>query len=169
MVPYHRGPPAHDTLEVRLVARILTAGLRRLGVVPIRLGFAVGRLRKPRPEVLLATANAHILNGNLAAIRDDLAGRGVHMRVFAHARRGGLIGRVAMLWHAVLASLHLARVRAVVVDDYFLPLYAVRPRAGTTVAQVWHACGAFNKFGYSLVDIHHPSTNREHEASTWRW
>jgi CDP-glycerol glycerophosphotransferase (TagB/SpsB family) len=120
--------------------------------VPIRLGFLLGRLRKPRPEVLLATANARVLSGNLAAIRDDLAGREVRTRVFAHAQRGGAIGRVAMLWHAAIAGFHLARARVVIVDDYFLPLYAVRPRPGTTVAQVWHACGAFKKFGYSLVD-----------------
>jgi CDP-ribitol ribitolphosphotransferase len=39
-----------------------------------------------------------------------------------------------------------------IVDDYFFPLYVVRPRPGTTAIQAWHACGAFKKFGYSVVD-----------------
>jgi CDP-glycerol glycerophosphotransferase (TagB/SpsB family) len=39
-----------------------------------------------------------------------------------------------------------------VLDDYFFPLYVVQPRRGTTVIQAWHACGAFKRFGYSVVD-----------------
>jgi teichoic acid ribitol-phosphate primase len=136
------------------MAPLLTAGLRRLGVAPIRLAFRLGRRRPPRPEVLLATAHAAALSGNLAAIRDDLATRHpeIRVRVLAHAQVGGFRGRLRMLWHGAIAGYHLATTRVVVVDDYFLPLYAVRPRRGTTVAQVWHACGAFKKFGYSLFD-----------------
>jgi CDP-glycerol glycerophosphotransferase (TagB/SpsB family) len=133
----------------------LRAVLRRLGVAPIRLAFRLGRLRRggPGPEVLLATAHARVLSGNLAAIRDDLALRDpqVRIRVLAHAQAAGARGRLRMLWHAAIAGYRLARARVVIVDDYFLPLYAVRPRPETTVAQVWHACGAFKKFGYSLT------------------
>ena len=39
-----------------------------------------------------------------------------------------------------------------VVDDYFFPIYVIRPRPGTTIIQTWHACGAFKKFGYSVLD-----------------
>jgi teichoic acid ribitol-phosphate primase len=129
-------------------------GLRRIGVAPIRLGFSVGRLGPAAPEVLLATAHANAISGNLAAIRDDVASRYPHVRVrvLAHAQSGGVRGRIAMLWHAAIAGFCLARARVVVVDDYFLPLYAVRLGARTTVAQVWHACGAFKKFGYSVVN-----------------
>jgi CDP-glycerol glycerophosphotransferase (TagB/SpsB family) len=135
------------------MAPLLAAGLRRLGVAPIRFAFRLGRRRQPLPEVLLAAANARALSGNLAAIRDDLARRHpqVRVRVLAHARQGGIRGRLHMLWHGAVAGYRLARARVVVVDDYFLPLYAIRPRPGTTVAQVWHACGAFKKFGYSLA------------------
>jgi teichoic acid ribitol-phosphate primase len=31
-------------------------------------------------------------------------------------------------------------------------MYVIRPRAGTRYVQVWHACGAFKKFGYSVLD-----------------
>ncbi len=33
--------------------------------------------------------------------------------------------------------------------DYFLPAYANNPRKGTRLIQIWHACGAFKKWGYS--------------------
>ncbi len=42
--------------------------------------------------------------------------------------------------------------RVFIVDDYFFPIYVVQPRAGTTIIQTWHACGAFKKVGYSVLD-----------------
>lgn len=33
--------------------------------------------------------------------------------------------------------------------DYYLPAYANKPRKGTKLIQIWHACGAFKKWGYS--------------------
>jgi len=32
-------------------------------------------------------------------------------------------------------------------------MYVVRPRPGTVRVQVWHAAGAFKKFGYSVLDL----------------
>jgi CDP-ribitol ribitolphosphotransferase len=52
----------------------------------------------------------------------------------------------------IRAGYHLAASRVVVVDDYFFPMYVVTPRSGTTRVQVWHAAGAFKKFGYSVLD-----------------
>ncbi len=38
------------------------------------------------------------------------------------------------------------------ITDNFDPLYACNPRKGTRVIQLWHACGAFKKWGYSTLD-----------------
>jgi CDP-ribitol ribitolphosphotransferase len=51
-----------------------------------------------------------------------------------------------------VAAYHLATARVFIVDDYFFPIYVIRPRAGTTIIQTWHASGAFKKIGYSVLD-----------------
>ncbi|MFK4998741.1 CDP-glycerol glycerophosphotransferase family protein [Bacillus sp. N9] len=38
-----------------------------------------------------------------------------------------------------------------VLDDYFLPIYLIKPRNSLRVIQLWHAAGAFKKFGYSTI------------------
>ncbi len=53
---------------------------------------------------------------------------------------------------ALEAGYYLATSRVFIVDDYFFPIYVIRPRPGTTIIQTWHACGAFKKVGYSLLD-----------------
>ena len=50
------------------------------------------------------------------------------------------------------AAYHLATARLFIVDDYFFPIYVIKPRRGTTIVQTWHASGAFKKIGYSVLD-----------------
>lgn len=120
----------------------------------VRVTFAVSRRLPLRPRVVLATAHAARLGGNLASIRDELARRSpaVPVVVLAHRSEAGLRGRVVAAWHAVVAGYYLATTRVFIVDDYFFPIYVIHPREGTTIIQTWHASGAFKKVGYSVLD-----------------
>jgi CDP-ribitol ribitolphosphotransferase len=118
----------------------------------VRLGFAIGR-RTGRPDrVVLATAHAGRLSGNLALIAAEVRRRGIRPVVLVHQPRRSPAGRLSTLAFHVRAGAAIARARVLVVDDYFFPLYVLRPLSETTVAQVWHACGALKKFGYSVLD-----------------
>jgi len=123
-------------------------------IVLVRLAFAIARHLPLRRRVVLATAHSPRLAGNLAAIADDLGARHPEILVvtIAHRPASGARGRVVAAWQAVVAAYHLATARVFIVDDYFFPIYVVRPRAGTTIVQTWHACGAFKKVGYSVLD-----------------
>jgi len=123
-------------------------------ILIIRLSFGVARHLPLRSRVVLATAHSATLAGNLVAIRDDLIERHPGIPIVAIARRParGPRGRLSALSQAMVAGYYLATSRVFVVDDYFFPMYVIRPRAGTTFIQTWHACGAFKKVGYSLLD-----------------
>jgi teichoic acid ribitol-phosphate primase len=123
-------------------------------IVLVRVAFAVARHLPLRRRVVLATAHSPRLAGNLASIADDLAARHPEIPVvtIAHRPASGAGGRVAAAWQAVVAAYHLATARVFIVDDYFFPIYVIKPRTGTTIIQTWHACGAFKKIGYSVLD-----------------
>lgn len=123
-------------------------------IVLVRTAFALARRLPLRPRVVLATAHSARLTGNLVAIRDDLAARHpvVPVVVLAHRPTPGLGGRLLAAWQAMVAGYYLATSRAFIVDDYFFPIYVISPRVGTTIIQTWHACGAFKKVGYSVLD-----------------
>lgn len=134
---------------------MIASAVLRLRIWSVRLGFAIGRRRPVRARVLFATAHGPALSGNLAMLRDALVhrGHGATVAQLVRARStGGIRARVALLRQGVSAGYEIATSRVVVVDDYFFPLYVVTPRPGTTVIQVWHACGAFKRFGYSVAD-----------------
>lgn len=46
---------------------------------------------------------------------------------------------------------YLATSKVILVDDYTQLLYKIPRRKGTTLIQLWHACGAFKTFGYSRM------------------
>lgn len=48
---------------------------------------------------------------------------------------------------------YYAQSKCVFLTDNFDPLYAHQPRKGTKVIQLWHACGAFKKWGFSTLDL----------------
>lgn len=133
----------------------MTDLLLRLRIAAVRLGFALGRRGAPRRRVLFATAHAGALGGNLAMLRDELRRQAPDVEIVTLVRprrRGRWSGRLAALRQEFRAGRLLATSRLVILDDYFFPLYVIEPRPGTTVIQAWHACGAFKRFGYSVVD-----------------
>ena len=120
----------------------------------VRLGFLAGRLLPVRRRVVLATGHGTRLIGNLAWIRDGIrsARPDVGVVELAFWPSSGRRHLVRAAVDALRSGFHLATARLFVVDDYFFPMYVIRPRRGTTFVQVWHACGAFKKFGYSALD-----------------
>ena len=129
----------------------MTRRLRVLRTLVARLGFLVGRLRRVKPHVVLATSHSAVLTGNLAWIRDELARRDPPIPS-VEVTPGTSRSKLAYFASTFRAGYHLASARAFVVDDYFFPMYVITPRPGTTRIQVWHAAGAFKKFGYSVVE-----------------
>jgi len=119
-----------------------------------RLGFTMGRPFPLRRTVVLATSHTPALTGNMAFIHEEL--RRSHPEIpvatLTMKRASGHLGRFSPLVAAVKSGFHLATARVVIVDDYFFPMYVITPRAGTLRLQVWHAAGAFKKFGYSVLD-----------------
>jgi teichoic acid ribitol-phosphate primase len=122
-------------------------------IVSVRVAYAFGSLLPLQRRVVLATAHASRLSGNLAFIHSELKRRPeIDVVVIAHPPARGIRGRVSSLLAALVAGYHLARARVFVVDDYFFALYVIKPRRGTTIVQTWHASGAFKKVGYSVLD-----------------
>lgn len=124
-------------------------------VALVRLGFLLGRLSgRPRPRVVFATSHASAISGNLEQLRDELARRRppIPWHVIAFAPTPSIRGLARAAIASIQAGYHLAASCLFVVDDYFLPIYAITPRPGTQRVQVWHASGAFKRFGYGVLD-----------------
>ena len=61
--------------------------------------------------------------------------------------------RIAFLFHMIFPQMfHIATARAVVLDTYCIAVSLLSHRKNLRVIQIWHALGAYKKFGKSILD-----------------
>lgn len=136
-------------LPLRTIIRVFAA----------RAGAAAARLRPIRERVYIAANRDGELRGNLAEIHRALSSLDPAPTILLETgseaeRRGGppILGLVQAVGRIFRRSYRVASSRLVIVDDYFFPIYPVKKRRGVTIVQVWHACGAFKRFGRATLE-----------------
>ncbi len=104
-------------------------------------------------KVTFASYRSAKLEGNLFYIHKELINRDYdYQYVFIFKKyHNSLAGKLDYLFHMMKASYHLATSKYFFVDDFYFPIYVITPREGTRIIQLWHAVGAFKKFGYSTI------------------
>jgi CDP-glycerol glycerophosphotransferase (TagB/SpsB family) len=112
---------------------------------------AVARRLPVRREVLFASSRDRQLGPQLAAISAALtaADPSLPQREQLAPYGYGLAAKVAYLLHLIGATWSLQRARVTVIDNAWLPAHITTPRAGCSVIQVWHAEGAYKRFGHA--------------------
>ncbi len=106
---------------------------------------------KPIDEKLVLFAfskNYTAMPDNLTALYDYLKNEGYNCRIMQAPQSA--LKRVVF---DIMFQKYYARCKCVFITDNFDPLYAHKPNNGTKVIQLWHACGAFKKWGYSTLDL----------------
>jgi CDP-ribitol ribitolphosphotransferase len=112
---------------------------------------AVARRLPVRREVLFASSRDRQLGPQLAAISAALttADPSLPQREQLAPYGYGLAAKVAYLLHLIGATWALQRARVTVIDNAWLPAHITTPRAGCSLIQVWHAEGAYKRFGHA--------------------
>jgi teichoic acid ribitol-phosphate primase len=140
---------ARRILPLRTIIRVLAA----------RAGAAFARIRPIHERVYFAANRDGELRGNLAEIYRALSSLRPAPAILCETgsegeRRGGMpiLGLAQAVARIFRRSYRVASSRLVIVDDYFFPIYPVKKRPGVTIVQVWHACGAFKRFGRATLE-----------------
>ncbi|MBQ7596325.1 MAG: CDP-glycerol glycerophosphotransferase family protein [Clostridia bacterium] len=114
-----------------------------------RAAFLLGCIlpRKKQTAVFAFNRNYSSLPDNMAGIKRYLENEGWNCVEYASPKSS-----LKRFLSDIKFQLLYARVSAVFVTDTFDPIYAHKPRKGSRNVQLWHACGAFKKFGSSTLD-----------------
>ena len=148
------------------MANSLTKQLRRIlpfrtvvRVLAARAGATLARLRPIHERVYIVANRDGVLRGNLAEIERALRALPAVPTILRETgsddeRNGGvpILSHFTAVLRIAKRSYRVATSRVVIVDDYFFPIYPVKKRSGVTIIQVWHACGAFKRFGRATLE-----------------
>lgn len=104
-------------------------------------------------KITFASYRATRLEDNLKYTYEELQKSGSDLQYYFLFKkyRSTIAGKWEYILHMIKACYHLATSRYFIIDDYYLPVYLIKPREETEIIQLWHAAGAFKKFGYSIT------------------
>lgn len=72
----------------------------------------------------------------------------------------GIKAKIGYCFHMLKQMYHIATSEAVILDTYCIPISILKQRRSLVVIQMWHALGAFKKFGYSILDQKEGSSSK---------
>ncbi|MFM8176855.1 MAG: CDP-glycerol glycerophosphotransferase family protein, partial [Candidatus Limnocylindrus sp.] len=102
-------------------------------------------------EVLFASSRGRALGPQLAAlsaaIREAAPQR--TQRVALAPYGYGITSKLRYLLHLIGATWALHRAKITIIDNAWLPVHITTRRSGSRVFQVWHAEGAYKRFGHA--------------------
>lgn len=106
---------------------------------------------KPVDEKLMTFAynkNYTTMPDNLRFVYDYMKAKGYKCHIAAAPQSS-----LKRILFGITFQKYYARSKCIFVTDHFDQIYASKPRKGTRVIQLWHACGAFKKWGFSTLDL----------------
>jgi CDP-ribitol ribitolphosphotransferase len=104
-------------------------------------------------KITFASSRSNEINGNLKYIYTEFKTRDDNFLLVKSFLKleNNYIDKIHYLFHTIKECYHIATSRYFIIDDYHYLIYLIKPRKDTEIVQLWHACGAFKKFGMSLV------------------
>ena len=127
----------------------------------IRIIYLLSSIMPIKKRIVFATYRTLKLEDNFKYIYDEVKKENLdyECKLLFKKVGPGVIGKVKYLFHMMRAAYYMATSSFFLIDDYYFPVYTVKLRKGTEIIQVWHACGAFKKFGYSTLDKNYGANN----------
>lgn len=94
---------------------------------------------------------------NLRCMKEYLEQRGYNCVVIDHSEcdkkcKNRILSQILRFFDGTEFFREYSTCKALFLSDYFFPAFACQPGQGQSVVQLWHACGAFKKWGYSTAD-----------------
>lgn len=133
---------------MNVLATLLTKAIIRIIYIFFCLFFPV-----KKDKVSFASYRTNTLQGNLLYLFKEIETQypNYHFKILFKKLDSTTTGKISYLFHMFKSTYHLATSKYFFIDDYYFPIYLIKPRKSTAIIQLWHAAGAFKKFGYSTV------------------
>ncbi|MGL6107359.1 CDP-glycerol glycerophosphotransferase family protein [Romboutsia sp.] len=127
----------------------------------IKIWYIIFSLLPIKRRIVFATYRMDDIKDNFKFIYNEIKSRNINYecKFLLEKFNPGINGKIKYLIHLIKATYYMATSEYFIIDDFYFPVYVIEPRKGTEIIQVWHACGAFKKFGYSIIDKEYGANN----------
>lgn len=130
-------------------SKILTkkAGTMFKTVVLRKILFPIYKISLPKTKILFMTNKDEKMTGTFQMIYDEISENNINKeKVFCYLKANN---RSFSAQNRLLRDVASAKI--IFLDDYYRQIYGLKLPEKTNVIQLWHAAGAFKKFGFGAI------------------
>nr|WP_206686544.1 CDP-glycerol glycerophosphotransferase family protein [Microbacterium invictum] len=144
------GTPEPTRAEGRMRLRLAVAWLARTS---LRIVYAPLKLLPTRRKVVMISREHPTVPDDFHDLADAIAALDSSVRVVILVKMvpPGILGKIGYAAHMLAQLYHVATSRVLIVDTYAIVASVPTHKKSLTVIQIWHALGAFKKFGLSIL------------------
>jgi len=143
----HKGP--RDCIKVAVERQLI-----QIGVVGANALYRILKLLPVQQKVTFLTWNSDVTPPDFQVLIDKLKFLPNSPTIVTLCRelRGGMFERFIYVFHMIHQAYEMATSKVIVLDAYCPMASILHHRSELGIVQIWHALGAFKKFGWSIVD-----------------
>ena len=142
--------PAPTRASGAMRLRLMVAAVARVSLAVV---YAPLKLLPVQRKVVMISREHPTVPDDFADLRAAIARQDPTVRVVMLVRMvpPGYLAKLGYVLHMFAQLYHVATARVLVVDTYAIVASVLKHRDTLTVIQIWHALGAFKKFGLSIL------------------
>ncbi len=117
---------------------------------------------KTKNKITFISRQSNKINKDFLLLKNDIELRykDYEVKVLCKKLENGILNKIKYIFHMFKQMYHIATSKVVVLDAYCIPISILKHKKNLKVIQMWHALGAFKKFGYSVQDKQEGSSSK---------
>lgn len=127
----------------------------KIGTFILNIIYFFLKLFKTQNKVTFISRQSNHKSEDFALLEKEIKKKDSNIRVVVLCKKigDGPIAKISYFFHMFVQMWHLATSKVTVLDSYCIVASILKKKKGTVIIQIWHAVGAFKKFGYSVIDM----------------
>lgn len=134
----------------------------KMGTILLNIIYAVMKLCPVKKKVTMLSRQYNTKPLDFKMLEDQINEDYPDYDVVILSKRieKNIFGLISYIFHLLLQMKHMANSQIIILDTYCIPVSILKQRKETKIIQIWHAAGAFKKFGYSILDKEEGSSSK---------
>lgn len=134
----------------------------KVGIIVLNWFYSLLKLLPVQNKITYISRQMNTIPQDFQLIIDNFSKKDKSFKHIVLAKRipSHMVGKLLYCFHIFIQMYHIATSKAVLLDTYCIPVSILKQRENLIVIQLWHALGAFKKFGYSILDQKEGSSSK---------
>ena len=128
--------------------------LVKFGILVLNIIYFVIKLFPQRKRITFISRQSNKKSDDISLLEKEIKKRDSSIDVVVLCKKieKGLASKVKYFFHMFKQMYYLSTSKVIILDGYCICASVLKKKKNTTIIQMWHALGAFKKFGLSIID-----------------